>query len=326
MSNSSLANSRPLNVAVLLGGPSAEREVSLDSGREIIAALQRRGHIVAAIDPGPTDFEALATLRNTDWQRHDIVFIALHGTFGEDGTVQRFFDATGVAYTGSDAESSRLAFSKSAAKERFNAEGIATPAYVLVNASDSRSRAAFHAAQLGYPIVVKPDAQGSSLGVSVVRWPDELPAALEKCFELGHFGLLERYIAGTEWTVGFLGPKALPPMCVSTDHEFLDFDAKYRAESTSVSFEGSVPRAVIASVQSTASRARRALGVTGACRVDLRLDDSGVAWLLEVNTLPGFTSHSAVPTAAAQVGIAFDELCEQVIAMSLAERAARRAA
>ncbi|MBA3316070.1 MAG: D-alanine--D-alanine ligase [Planctomycetota bacterium] len=326
MSVSPLAISRPWNVAVLFGGPSAEREVSLDSGREIAAALERRGHQVTAIDPGPTEFEAQATLRHADWKQFDGVFIALHGTFGEDGTVQRFLDAAGVPYTGSDAESSRIAFSKSAAKERFDAEGIATPAYVLVNASDPRSRAAFHAAQLGYPIVVKPDAQGSSLGVSIVRWPDELPAALEKCFALGPFGLLERYVAGTEWTVGFLGPRALPPMCVSTDHDFLDFDAKYRDESTSVSFDGQVSREVVAGIRATASRACRALDATGACRVDLRVDEQGVAWLLEVNTLPGFTSHSAVPTAAARIGIDFDELCEQVLAMSLTQRAKRHAA
>jgi D-alanine-D-alanine ligase len=326
MSLSPLAISRPLNIAVLYGGPSAEREVSLDSGREVIAALERRGHSVIPIDPGPTEFDAHITLRCTDWSVFDVVFIALHGTFGEDGTVQAALDATGVPYTGSGAESSRLAFSKSAAKERFAADGIATPAYVLVNTEDPRSRAAFHAAQLGYPVVVKPDAQGSSLGVSIVRWPDELPAALEKCFALGPFGLLERYVAGSEWTVGFLGPQALPPMCVSTDHDFLDFDAKYRDEETSVSFDGGMPADVIAGIQATAARAGRALGTTGICRIDLRLDENNVAWLLEVNTLPGFTSHSAVPTAAARVGIEFDELCERVAAMPLVEGRSRRAA
>lgn len=326
MSITPLAISRPLNVAVLRGGPSAEREVSLDSGREIIAALRRKGHRVTALDPTEADFKPQAFHRLADWKRFDIAFIALHGTFGEDGTLQRLLDDLGVLYTGSDAEASRIAFSKSAAKERFNAEGIPTPAYVLINASDPRSRPAFHAAQLGYPIVVKPDAQGSSLGVSVVRWPDELPAALEKCFALGQFGLLERYVAGTEWTVGFLGPRALPPMCVSTSREFLDFDAKYRDEATSVCFRGQVRREVVAGIQATAARACRALGTTGVCRVDLRLDEEGIAWLLEVNTLPGFTTHSAVPTAAARLGIEFDDLCEQVIAMALASRANRRAA
>ncbi len=189
MSFPPLAISRPLNVAVLYGGPSAEREVSLESGREIIAALIRRGHWVSAIDPAAADFEPQAFRRLADWSHIDVACIALHGTYGEDGTVQCLLEAVGVSYTGSDADSSQLAFSKSAAKERFAAEGIATPPYVLINAADPTSRSAVHAAQLGYPLVVKPDAQGSSLGVSIVRWPDELPAALERCFALGRFGL-----------------------------------------------------------------------------------------------------------------------------------------
>lgn len=325
MTISPLAISRPLDVAVLYGGPSAEREVSLESGREIIAALRRRGHCVRAIDPAASDFEPPAFRKLADWPRVDVACIALHGTCGEDGTVQRLVDDVGVPYTGSDAESSQLAFSKSAAKERFAAERIATPPYVLVNAADPMSRIAVQAAQLSYPLVVKPDAQGSSLGVSIVRWPDELPAALERCFALGQHGLLEHYIAGSEWTVGFLGPQALPPMCVSTSRSFLDFDAKYRDEATQVRFDGE-PREVIAAIAAAASRACRALGVTGISRVDLRLDERYVAWLLEVNTLPGFTPHSAVPTAAAQVGIGFDELCECALAMALAERPLRRAA
>jgi D-alanine-D-alanine ligase len=322
MSISPLANSRPLNVAVLFGGPSAEREVSLESGRDIIAALKRKGHRVTPVDPREPDFERESFRKLADWSRIDVAFIALHGTFGEDGAVQGLLDADGVPYTGSDAESSRLAFSKSAAKERFLAEGIATPPYVLVNAADPISRAAVHAAQLGYPLVVKPDAQGSSLGISIVRWPDELPAALARCFALGQFGLLERFVAGSEWTVGFLGNETLPPMCVSTQREFLDFEAKYRDEATHVSFDGGPAEAIAA----TAARACRALNVTGISRVDLRLDEHGVAWLLEVNTLPGFTSHSAVPTAAARAGIVFDDLCERAIEIALGRRSFRQAA
>ena len=325
MSISPFAISRPLNVAVLYGGPSAEREVSLESGRDIIAALKRRGHRVSGIDPAQPNFDPQGFYGLADWSRIDVAFIALHGTFGEDGTVQRLLDDLGVPYTGSDAESSRLAFSKSAAKERFLAEGIATPPYVLVNAADPVSRIAVQAAQLGYPLVAKPDAQGSSLGVSIVRWPDELPVALERCFALGQFGLLERYIAGSEWTVGFLGAEALPPMCVSTPREFLDYEAKYRDEATHAEFDGT-PSDLRSAISLTASRACRALGVRGISRVDLRLDESGVAWLLEVNTLPGFTSHSAVPTAAAHLGIDFDELCERALAMALSQKSLGRAA
>ncbi|HEX6986493.1 MAG TPA: D-alanine--D-alanine ligase [Planctomycetaceae bacterium] len=326
MSLSPSAVRRPLRVAVLYGGPSAEREVSLESGREVAAALARRGHRVTPIDPGPGPLDEEGFLRIADWRRFDVAFLALHGTFGEDGTAQRLLDRVGLPYTGSDAEASRLAFSKSAAKERFAAEGVATPGYVLVHECDPRSRVARHAATLGFPLVVKPDAQGSSLGVSVVRWPDELPAALERCFALGPFGLLERYVAGQEWTVGFLGARPLPPMCVSTPREFLDFDAKYRDEATTVSFEAAAPPAVVNAVVALAARACRSLGVTGVSRVDLRLDPRDVPWVLEVNTLPGFTPHSAVPTAAARAGIGFEDLCERALALAFAERSARRAA
>lgn len=317
---------RPLEIAVLYGGPSAEREVSLESGREIAAALCRRGHRVTLLDPGSELADADAFVRLAGWRWFDVAFLALHGTFGEDGTVQRLLDAAGLRYTGSGAEASKLAFSKSAAKNRFRARRIATPEYALVRDGDPRLRIAEHAAGIGYPVVVKPDAQGSSLGVSVVRSPRELPAALEKCFALGPSGLLERYVPGSEWTVGFLGETPLPAMCVSTPRDFLDFEAKYRDESTAVSFGTGVLPQVSTRVTNLASAARRALGVTGVSRIDLRLDPQNVPWVLEVNTLPGFTPHSAVPTAAARAGLGFEELCERVIGLAFAERVALRAA
>jgi D-alanine-D-alanine ligase len=318
--------SNPMNVAVLYGGPSAEREVSLESGREVAAALERRGHCVTRIDPGPISLDSETFYRLADWRRFDVAFLALHGTFGEDGSLQRLLDDLGLPYTGSGAFASRLAFSKSAAKERFAAEAIATPTYLLAHECDPRGRLTRYAATLGFPLVVKPDAQGSSLGVSIVGSPDELPAALEHCFAFGSFAILERYIAGTEWTVGFLGAQPLPAMCVSTPRAFLDFEAKYRDEATVVTFDEDASPSVGNAVTEIASRACRALGVSGVCRVDLRVDSQHHPWVLEVNTLPGFTPHSAVPTAAARVGIDFDELCEQSLALALSHHAGRRAA
>lgn len=317
---------RPLEVVVLYGGPSAEREVSLESGREVAAALGQRGHRIRMLDPGGEPLDADAFLHLTDWRRFDVAFLALHGTFGEDGTAQRLLDSVGLPYTGSGAEASRLAFSKSAAKERFAAEGIATPGYALVRDGDPRDHIAKRAAALGYPLVVKPDAQGSSLGVSIVRAAAELPGALDKCFALGPSGLLERYVPGAEWTVAFLGEEPLPAMRVSTPRGFLDYEAKYHDEATSVSFGDDAPGRAAGRVTALASAARQALGVTGASRVDLRLDPESVPWVLEVNTLPGFTPHSAVPTAAARAGLDFEGLCERVIALAFADRASRRAA
>jgi len=325
MSVASVRFPRPLDVALLYGGPSAEREVSLESGREIGAALLRKGHRVTALDPGEEAVGPEAFLRLADWRRFDVAVLALHGTFGEDGTVQRLLGSVGLPYTGSDPGASALAFSKSAAKARFAAEGVATAEYAIVRHGDPSARIARDALAVGYPLVVKPDAQGSSLGVSVVRDPSELAAALEGCFALGPSGLIERYVPGAEWTVGFLGEEPLPAMRVSTTRAFLDFDAKYRDEATAVSFDDDSP-GVARLVTSVAAVARRSLGVTGVCRVDLRVDPSQTAWVLEVNTLPGFTPHSAVPTAAARIGLGFDDLCERVIGLALAERAARRAA
>lgn len=317
---------RPLNVAVLLGGPSAEREISLESGQAVSAALERCGHRVTAIDPGQNAVDANEFQRLADWNAFDVAFLALHGTFGEDGTIQSYLDAIGLPYTGSRAKVSRLAFSKSATKERLIAEGIPTAEYVLVNAFDLRSRIAMHAASLGYPLVVKPDAQGSSIGVSIVRAPGELEQALDACFAFGHYGVMERYIDGSEWTVGFLGQVSLPPICVSTSRAFFDFDAKYRDEATQVRFDDEQSPESAPIVKTTAARTIAALGVTGVCRVDLRLDRSNSPYVLEANTLPGLTSHSLIPAAAARIGISFDALCERVIDLALSQQMGRRAA
>ena len=179
---------RSLDIVVLLGGPSAEREVSLESGREIVAALRRRGHRVVAVDPGTTPPNDAAFAKLTDWSRYDLAFLALHGTFGEDGTVQRLLDRIGLPYTGSNATASALAFSKSAAKQRFLAAGVRTPESTVLHAGTCPQRPAQIAAGMGFPLVVKPDAQGSSLGVSILMQPEEFPAALAKCFDLGTVG------------------------------------------------------------------------------------------------------------------------------------------
>jgi D-alanine-D-alanine ligase len=307
-----------LKVAVLAGGESDERAVSLESGAAVSLALERRGHAVTQIDPAERDVTSVA------WNGFDVAFLALHGRFGEDGQVQELLDASGVCYTGSDAHSSRTAFSKSAAKERFIQSGVLTPPYVLIHQSDAASLIQKHARKIGFPLVVKPDAQGSSLGVSLVGSPDELPQALARCFHFDPFGLLEAAVIGTEWTVGLLDEQPLPLIQIATERVFFDYHAKYKDESTEYRFEFDIEPDVAAAIQSAGCLAGRTLRTRGLARVDIRLDRFQQPWVLEVNTNPGLTQHSLIPMAAARIGMDLGELCERSIRSCLADSARPR--
>jgi D-alanine-D-alanine ligase len=296
-----------MHVIVLAGGDSSERAVSLDSGAAVARALAERRHAVTSIDPAETPLESL------DWSGCDVVFLALHGRFGEDGEVQALLDAAGVPYTGSDADAARLAFSKSASKERFLHAGVPTLPYVLVHQTDDAARIDRQARKLGFPLVVKPDRQGSSLGVSIVHAVEALPQALARCFAYDAFGVLEPAVIGSEWTVGVIDDQVLPAIEIETDREFFDYEAKYADEATRYRFAYSAPRQVVAAIESAGARAATAVGARGIARVDLMLDRASRPWVLEVNTIPGFTSHSLVPKAAARIGISFGELCERAI-------------
>src|SRR5260221_4593074 len=187
-----------LRIAVWSGGPSAERLISLKSGSAVARALAEIGHSVYEIDPAACDVSSF------DWSLFDVAFIALHGKFGEDGQIQQILETALIPYTGSPVAASRLAFSKSTSKERFAQHHVPTARYVLIHESDTAHRIGQQADQLGFPLVVKPDTQGSSLGVSIVHTPAELPAALAACFHYDSFGLLEQALAGSEWTVGLI--------------------------------------------------------------------------------------------------------------------------
>lgn len=294
-------------VALLAGGDSEEREISLQSGEAVEAALRSRGHFVLHLDP------AIVDLAGVDWRQFDVAFLVLHGRFGEDGQVQQILDDCGVPYTGSSAAASRLAFSKSAAKERFLQAGLPTPEYVLLHYADDFDRTRRQAETLGYPIAIKPDGQGSSIGVTILRSPHELAPALRRAFQFDSCAVMERAIPGTEWTVGLLDDRVLPAIEIETAREFFDFEAKYQAEDTRYRFVYTLPMSVVHEVERIASEACRAIGTRGIARVDLRVDTTGQPWLLEVNTIPGMTSHSLVPKAAARVGMEFAELCERAI-------------
>lgn len=294
----------PIQIVVLAGGDSAEREISLQSGAAVSNALRDRGHRVTQVDP------AAENLLTRDWSDCDRVFIALHGTWGEDGEVQTLLESLGIPYTGSSAEVSELAFKKSAAKERFILNDVPTPSYVLVHESDPAATIHQKASSLGFPLVVKPNAQGSSLGVTIVRSLEELPQALTRCFHYDSFGLLEQAVEGSEWTLGIANGKLLPLIKVESDREFYDYEAKYVDNDTRFLFEFDLPQAVIGQLEELGERALEALGVTGVARVDMRLDRFDRPWVLEINTVPGFTSHSLIPMAAERVGLSLGEVCE----------------
>ncbi|MBI1345825.1 D-alanine--D-alanine ligase [bacterium] len=294
-------------IALLMGGDSDEAVISRLSGASVMQALSSRGHTVIPIDPAGIDLSGI------DWQQFDLVFNALHGRFGEDGQLQEILEHAGIPFTGSDAATSRLTFSKSAAKERLLQFGVPTPNYVLLHASDSQSRLQQMVESVGYPCVIKPDTQGSSLGVSIVQEPSQLASALQNCFEFDQFGIVERYITGTEWTIGIFDELVLPPICIRTTRPFFDYHAKYEDEATEYVFETDFPPAAMGQLQDAAVAACRALGTRGLSRVDFRLDESHKPWVLEVNTVPGFTDHSLVPKAAARMGIDFAELCDRAV-------------
>lgn len=294
-------------IAVLAGGDSDEREISLQSGSAVQQALTAKGHFAMHLDPSFVD------VKGVDWRQFDVAFLALHGQFGEDGQVQRILEDAGVPYTGSDATASRLAFSKSAAKERFLQFGVPTPEYSLLHYSDEPARVERIAREIGYPLVIKPDCQGSSLGVTIVKSPEGVPAALKHCFHFDSFAVVERAILGTEWTVGLLDDLVMPPIQIETDREFFDWHAKYEDDNTRYLFDSKLPTHVLSHISDVAKDACRALGTRGMVRVDLRVDEQLNPWVLEVNTIPGYTSHSLVPKAAARMGIEFGELCERSI-------------
>ena len=295
-------------IAVLFGGSSAEREVSIESGNAVAAALRSRGHRVELVDPAVTPVAAV------DWNRFDAAFIALHGTYGEDGQVQHELDALGVAYTGSSAAASALAFDKNRAKVAFRSANIPTPDSKLISSNDSSEANALAADRIGYPVVIKPCSQGSSVGVSIVREPGQLAAAIAECFRHDTFGLIERAVLGEEWTVGVIDGQALSPIRIESARDFYDYEAKYNDNRTGYhQADAETAPEQVDALQQVSLRACAALGTSGIARVDLMVDAESKPWVLEVNTVPGFTSHSLIPKAAATAGMSLGELCESVM-------------
>ncbi len=294
-------------VALLMGGWSAEREVSLEGGRAVAEALRARGVQLEVLDVDRTICGVLAE------GNYDRAFIMLHGRGGEDGTIQGVLETLGMAYTGSGVLGSALAMDKVATKRLWRGLGLPTPEFVLLEDEESLELAG----AMGFPLMVKPAREGSSIGMSRVEDSAGLRGAWVAARQYDDRILAERHVSGSEYTVAILGDRALPVIRLETPRAFYDYEAKYRAEDTRYHLPCGLAPAAEAALQELALKAFRALGCEGWGRVDLMVDGDGQPWLIEVNTVPGMTGHSLVPMAARHAGIDFEELVWRILAMTL---------
>jgi D-alanine-D-alanine ligase len=298
-------------VLLLMGGWSSERVISLKSGKTVLAALQRAGVDVTAMDVR-RDFlsELLAAHQAKPFDR---AFIILHGRGGEDGQIQAVLDLLDIPYTGASMSASAIGMDKLACKRIWQGEDLPTPPWAVV-ATEAEAYRALDT--LGLQVMVKPVAEGSSVGVAKVDRPDQLAAAFR---EAAHYGpvMMERYIRGGEYTVSLLNGCPLPVIRLSTPHDFYDFDAKYLANDTEYTIPSGLSPEEESTMQAIALQAFEQIGGSGWGRVDFMRDEGGQNWLIEVNTVPGMTDHSLVPMAARAVGIEIEELCLSILAQTL---------
>jgi D-alanine-D-alanine ligase len=297
-----------MRVVVLMGGISAEREVSLSSGAQVTAALREIGHDVTAVDVGPDLRAVLAALDPAP----DVVFNALHGRYGEDGTIQGVLDWLGIPYTHSGARASALAMDKVSAKAVFAAAGLPVPAGRIINIAEL---AGFD--PLPRPYVVKPLNEGSSVGVTIIRDGDNRRESIAATWRFGSTAIVEEFVPGRELTVGVMGDRALAVTEIVPRDGFYDYEAKYAAGGSRHIIPAAVHPEIYAGAMEIAVAAHRALGCRGATRADFRYDDTsgepGRLALLEVNTQPGLTPTSLLPEQAAHVGISFPRLCDWML-------------
>lgn len=292
-------------VAVLCGGASAEREISLASGAACLAALRARGVDADRFDPAEDSLHSLLAF--------DRAFIALHGPGGEDGTVQGALETLGIPYTGSGVLGSALAMDKLRSKWVWQAMGLATPAFRVLRDDDDLAPAL---AALGLPLFVKPLSEGSSLGTTRVDQADGLARAYRQARTYGEAVLVEQCIDGPEYTVALLNDAALPAIRIEVSDAFYDFEAKYRSDATRMVIPSGLSQSAESQLNTLCQRAFSALGASGWGRVDVMADAQGEFWLLEVNTIPGMTDHSLVPAAALAAGMSAEELVWQILLTS----------
>ena len=292
-------------VAVLMGGKSAEREISLLSGNGVLQALRSKGVDAHAFDPAERD---LFELRREGYAG---CFIALHGRGGEDGTVQGALEVLGVPYTGSGVMGSAIAMDKWRTKMIWLANGLPTPRYRILCAGDDWNAVA---RELGLPLIVKPANEGSTLGLTRVSSVDQLPAAYELAAKKYHdLALAEQFIDGPEYTASIVGDKALPLIRIEAPQGNYDYQNKYFTDDTKYICPCGLPAPKEDALKALALQSFKVLGCTGWGRVDLMLDAKGHPWLLEANTSPGMTGHSLVPMAAKAIGISYEDLCVKIL-------------
>jgi D-alanine-D-alanine ligase len=303
---------KALDITVLMGGPSSERDVSLLSGAAIANALESVGHHVTHADIHPQDTTAL------DREGVDVVFIALHGDFGESGEVQGLCEERNLRYTGSNERASRLGMDKAAAKQILKRGGLTTPEWMIIEEFHSSAQIAQWLEGFPPPVVLKPVDGGSSVDIKITTDITQRDEALEYLLDKYGRMMIERYLPGREFTVGIIGNSALPVMEIVPDGEFYDYRAKYDDEATTAYvFQHGLDEAMAARMRDEALNAHRVLGCRDVSRVDFILDSDGVPNVLEINTIPGFTSHSLVPKAAAASGISFEKLVDGIVAMAM---------
>ncbi len=335
-----------MRITVLMGGTSSERDVSLATGIRCGRALEQVGHSLTYVDPArgamsdddlrrlssgvvvqtaPPSEEKLRQMAREALPRlatnlprgsdTDVVFLGLHGGYGEDGTIQALLDLSGVPYTGSGHLGSALAMDKDVSKQLFMQNGVSTAEWLMAPASENEV-----GVRLGFPVIVKPSKQGSTVGLSIVREPARLRAAVDEAFQFDDEVMIERYIAGRELTVGMLGGEALPVGEILPKHEIYDYECKYTAGMATEVFPAELSADETARVQHEARKAFRALKLGGCARIDFRMAADGTFYCLEANTLPGMTQTSLVPQAAAAAGIEFSELCDRIVRLAVETR------
>lgn len=305
---------RHCKVALLAGGTSGEREISLSSGEGARAALEEAGFAVTTFDPACK--EDLVALIEGDF---DVAFLCLHGKGGEDGSIQGFLETIGLPYTGSGVWASSLAIDKEKSKLFYRAAGIPTPESLVITRDEPFSVGEI-ASQMGGACVVKPNMEGSSLGVFIVGPDDDLEDSINQAFNVGDRLLIERYVEGTELTVAVVGsnePRSLPIIEIIPQSASYDFESKYAPGGSQHICPARLDESASQQIGDLAVRAHQALGCTGVSRSDFLLDADGQPWILETNTIPGMTATSLLPDAAKAAGVTFPELCTQLVRYAL---------